>query len=94
MDGYFLAFIHNLVTQFHTMSGKSIVALGLCHLLADVGKELLVGTSLAGEVGKCVKCLWNGLTCCGSHAVLNGLGFLAQITYLLLYSLDVRNTTV
>jgi len=42
MEGYFLTFIHNLVAQFHAMSGKGIVALGLCHLLADVNKELLV----------------------------------------------------
>ena len=73
----------------YTMSGKSIVALGLCHLLADVGKELLIGTSLAVEVGKCVKCLWNGLTCCGSHAVLNGFGTLAQVADNIFNTLDI-----
>ena len=71
------------------MSGKRIVALGLCHLFADVGKELLVGTSLAGEVGKFFKRLWNGLTCCGSHAVLNGLGTLTQVADNIFNTLDI-----
>ena len=91
MDGGFLTFIHNLVAQLHTMSGKGVVALCLCHLLAYVNKELFVGTSLAVEVCKCVKRLWNGLTCCCSHAVLNCLSTLAQVADFLFNGFDVRN---
>ena len=71
------------------MSGKGIVALILCHPLADVNKELLVCLSASVEVGKCVKCLWNCLTCCGSHAVLNGLGTLAQVADNIFNTLDI-----
>ena len=94
MDGGFFAIIHNLVAQLHAMSGKCIVALGLCHLLADVGKQLLVGTSLAGEVGKCLKRLWNGLTCCGSHAFLNGLCTLAQVADNIFNTLDIGDCSM